>query len=107
VSVEDLLARAGMVLLVRTANPDAVDELRHVLGDLGVVIRVVADTAAIGTADADCVLDPGDAVGHAYGLGTDSLALIRPDGYLGLLSDTVAAGVLRGYLTDALRITRP
>ncbi|WP_166487407.1 hypothetical protein [Geodermatophilus obscurus] len=34
------------------------------------------------------------------------LALIRPDGYLGLVADSADAGVLRTYLADALRITQ-
>jgi 2-polyprenyl-6-methoxyphenol hydroxylase-like FAD-dependent oxidoreductase len=105
VAVEDLLTKPGMVLLVRTARPGAVDNLRHVLGDLGAVIHVAADPDTTDpAATGHCVLDPEDAIGRTYGLGAEGLALIRPDGYLGLLSDTVDAGVLRGYLTDALGI---
>jgi hypothetical protein len=35
------------------------------------------------------------------------MALIRPDGYLGLVAASVDAGVLHDYLADTLRITQP
>jgi 2-polyprenyl-6-methoxyphenol hydroxylase-like FAD-dependent oxidoreductase len=103
VTIEELLTRPGMVLLVRTEHADAVDDLRRTLGDLGTVIRIGTEAVP----NEDCVLDPADAVGRAYGLGSEGLALIRPDGYLGLVADSADADVLRGYLADALRITQP
>ncbi|MEJ2860223.1 FAD-dependent monooxygenase [Actinomycetospora flava] len=85
VPVEELLARPGFLLLVR----GAVDGLEAVLGDLGSVV----------SAD--------DAVAAAYGWGGDGMALVRPDGYLGLVADTVDADLLRRYLTETLRVTAP
>ena len=55
----------------------------------------------------DCLADADDVVGRAYGFGAEGMALIRPDGYLGLVSDSADAGVLRDYLADTLRITQP
>ena len=85
VAVEDLLARPGFLLLAR----GAADGLDAVLGDLGTV--VAAD----------------DAVAGAYGWSSAGMALVRPDGYLGLVADTVDADLLRVYLTDTVRITTP
>ncbi len=102
VAVEDLLARPGMLLLVR-GSADA-DDLRDALGDLGTVVRVVADAAG---AAGDCVVDRDDVIGRAYGWSSGGMALIRPDGYLGLVAASVDAGVLHDYLADTLRITQP
>jgi hypothetical protein len=106
VTVEDLLARPGMLLLVRSDDCDTLDELRDALGDLGTVVRVVDgdDGASEG-----CLVDPDSVIARAYGLGaagSAGLALIRPDGYLGLVADSADAGVLRTHLADALRITQ-
>jgi 2-polyprenyl-6-methoxyphenol hydroxylase-like FAD-dependent oxidoreductase len=103
VTVEELLTRPGMVLLVRTEHAGAVDELRRALGDLGTVVPIGTDASA----PEDGVLDPSGAIARAYGLGSEGLALIRPDGYLGLVADSADAEVLRAYLADALRITQP
>jgi 2-polyprenyl-6-methoxyphenol hydroxylase-like FAD-dependent oxidoreductase len=106
VTVEDLLARPGMLLLVRSVDSDMLDELRDALGDLGTVVRVVDGDEG---APEDCVVDPDSGIARAYGLGaagSAGLALIRPDGYLGLVADSADVGVLRAYLADALRITQ-
>ena len=102
VTVEELLTRPGMLLLVRSGDATAVDDLRRTLGGLGTAVRVVSDEGT-----GDCVVDPTDVIGRHYGLGTEGLALIRPDGYLGLVANTADASVLRAYLADALRITQP
>jgi 2-polyprenyl-6-methoxyphenol hydroxylase-like FAD-dependent oxidoreductase len=102
VAVEDLLARPGMLLLVRSDDAEKVDGLRETLGDLGTVVRVVRE----GASD-DGVDDPDDVVGRAYGWSCGGMALIRPDGYLGLLAAPADAAVLRDYLADTLRITQP
>jgi len=102
VAVEELQTRPGFLLLVRGAHPATVEELRRTLGDLGTVVGV-APTAA--EADDDGVVDADDVVGRAYGLGTEGLALVRPDGYLGLVADTADPGVVRRYLEDVLRVT--
>lgn len=104
VSVEDLLIRPGLLLLVRSDNPAEADDLRATLGDLGSMVRVVPDVAG---ASEDCVADPHDAISRHYGLGPGGLAVLRPDGYLGLVADSADAGVLRDYLADALHITSP
>ncbi|MGY1709821.1 FAD-dependent monooxygenase [Geodermatophilus sp. SYSU D00758] len=103
VAVEELLARPGLALLARTGDADVAGELRHALGDLGTVVRV-AGSAAAATEEGEWVVDPDDVLGRAYGLGPEGLALIRPDGYLGLVADPADPGVVRDYLTDALRI---
>ena len=102
VAVEDLLTRPGMLLLVRSDDSEKVDDLRGALGDLGTMVRVVRATPS-----EDCLADADDVIGRAYGFGAEGMALIRPDGYLGLVSDSADAGVLRDYLADTLRITQP
>lgn len=98
VAVEDLLARPGFTLLVfGTAN---LDELSSALGGLGTVVPVVADAAA----PADGVADPDGALGGAYGLGSGGLALIRPDGYLGLVADSTDCRPLSRYIEENLRV---
>jgi hypothetical protein len=39
VSIEELLARPGLLLLVRSADSETVRELRQILGDLGTAVR--------------------------------------------------------------------
>jgi hypothetical protein len=104
VSVEDLLSRPGMLLLVRSSAE--VDDLRRTLGDIGTVVRVGNDPAG---ASEDGVVDPDDVLGRAYGWGADraGMALIRPDGYLGLVADSADAAVLRTYLADTLGLRQP
>jgi hypothetical protein len=74
-----------------------------VLGDLGTVVQVVRTTPAP-VVDVDVVVDPHDAIGGEYGLGHDGIALVRPDGYLGLLGAPTDPDVLRHYLEDVLQI---
>ena len=95
VAVEELLTRPGLLLLARTDDRSAVDELHRVLGDLGTAVQVV--TSARMAAD-DVPTDPQDAIGHHYGLGDDGLALVRPGGYIGLLATRTHPDVLRSYL---------
>ena len=92
VAVEELQERPGFLLLVRgdAAGP------AEALGDLGSVVRIGED-----------VLDPDDVVGRAYGLGAEGLALIRPDGYLGLVADTADPALVRRYLADTLHVAAP
>jgi hypothetical protein len=97
--VEELLAHPGLLLLARSSGD--LGELRRALGDLGTVVRVVREAAP---ADEPCVVDPDDAVGRAYGLGTEGMALVRPDGYLGLIADSGDPALLRSYLADTLRL---
>jgi 2-polyprenyl-6-methoxyphenol hydroxylase-like FAD-dependent oxidoreductase len=89
VTVEELLTRPGFLLLVR----GSADGLDQALGELGAVVRVGED-----------VLDPDDVVGRTYGLGTGGMALVRPDGYLGLVADTADPELVRRYLTDTLHV---
>ena len=104
VTVENLLTRPGMLLLVRST--DEVDDLRADLGDLGTVVRIGNDPTV---AFEDGVSDPGDVLGRAYGWTADGdgMALIRPDGYLGLVADSADAAILRAYLADTLRLRQP
>ncbi|MCO1656449.1 FAD-dependent monooxygenase [Pseudonocardia humida] len=105
VAVEDLLARPGMLLLVRTDDPDTPAALQRVLGDLGTVVRVVRDASAA-AGPGDRVIDPDDVVGRDYGLGPEGIALIRPDGYLGLVADSADSGVLSDYLDETLGVAQ-
>ena len=64
--------------------------MRAALGDLGTVVPVAQEGA-------------GDVVGR----GSEGMALVRPDGYLGLVADSTDPDVLRRYLAGALRLTQP
>ncbi|MHC1559239.1 FAD-dependent monooxygenase [Actinomycetospora sp. C-140] len=96
VTIEDLLSRPGFLLLVRSEDPGVVEDLRAALGGLGAVVRLGED-----------VLDPDGVLGGAYGWGASGMALVRPDGYLGLVADTAEADVLRDYLADVLHVAAP
>jgi hypothetical protein len=61
-------------------------------------------TSADTTQGDDVLIDAQGAIGRAYGLGDGGLALIRPDGYIGLLAARSGPDVLRGYLHDVLQI---
>ncbi|HSK57744.1 MAG TPA: FAD-dependent monooxygenase [Actinomycetospora sp.] len=102
VTVEQLLATPGLLLLARTDDADTVDALRRVLGDLGRVVPVVP--AADHAAGDDVVVDPDGVVGARYGLAPEGLALVRPDGYLGLLADTADPDLVLRYLADTLGV---
>jgi hypothetical protein len=102
VSIEELLARPGLLLLVRSADSDTVRELQQILGDLGTVVRIVGTTAAAVDEPWDCVIDTDDAIGRSYGLGADGLALIRPDGYLGLVARPAEPNILQDHLRETL-----
>ncbi len=104
VSIEQLLARPGLLLLVRSADPETIRELRNILGDLGRVIRLVGTAAAEAGEPEDWLVDANDTIGRRYGLGSDALALIRPDGYLGLVANPADPAVLRRHLRDALGV---
>jgi 2-polyprenyl-6-methoxyphenol hydroxylase-like FAD-dependent oxidoreductase len=102
VSVEELLARPGMLLLVHSVAD--VDDLRAVLGDLGTVVRIWPNPS--GSEDRLELADPTGAVGRAFGLVAEGMVLVRPDGYLGLVADRAEPAVLRSYLADTLRVTQ-
>jgi hypothetical protein len=96
-SIEELLSVTPGLLVLTRGEPAA---LRSVLGDLGRVVRVMAEGAG-----EDTVLDPHGAITAAYGLGPEGFALIRPDGYLGTVTVTSDPDLLHRYLIDRLRIT--
>ena len=98
-AVEELLTRPGFVLLVfGQAN---LDELAATLGELGYVVPVVTGG---GSAPGYAVADPDGVLGRAYGLGSGGLALIRPDGYLGLVADATDPRPLRRYIEENLLV---
>jgi 2-polyprenyl-6-methoxyphenol hydroxylase-like FAD-dependent oxidoreductase len=101
VAVEELLTGPGWVLLARSGDPTRLAELRRAFDGVGTVVGVVDDAAA--AEDRDWVVDADDVLGRTYGLGSEGVALIRPDGYLGLMADSADAGVVRSYLHGALR----
>ena len=86
VGIEDLLTRPGFLLL--THGPTA--GLTGTLGELGSVLRLGVD-----------LHDPDAAYGD------HGMILVRPDGYVGLVSDTADPDVLHRYLVDALDVAVP
>jgi 2-polyprenyl-6-methoxyphenol hydroxylase-like FAD-dependent oxidoreductase len=102
VAVEELMTRSGWLLLVRGADPATMAELRRALEGIGEVVGVAGSAFAPG--DGDWIVDADDVLGRAYGPGTQGVALIRPDGYLGLVADTADPGVVRRYLEETLLI---
>lgn len=104
VAVEELLTRPGMVVLARSSDASAIEDLHRVVGNFGTVVRVVRDAADIPEAG-NAVIDPDDVVGQGYGLGSEGVALIRPDGYLGLVASSADPGLVRRYLVDTMQVT--
>ena len=100
VTVEDLLTRPGMLLLVRSDRRGRRPACRPRRPRHGGPDRARRPSE-------DGVADPGDVLGRAYGWGAEGMALIRPDGYLGLVADSADAAVLRAYLADTLRLRQP
>jgi 2-polyprenyl-6-methoxyphenol hydroxylase-like FAD-dependent oxidoreductase len=92
VTMEELTTRPGFLLLTR----GPADGLPETLGDLGTVVRIGTD-----------VLDPDGVLAAAYGWGDGGLALVRPDGYLGLVADTADPAVLHRYLAETLHVAVP
>jgi hypothetical protein len=94
-----------MLVLAFTDDPGAVSDLRGVVGDLGTLFQVVrtAGTTA-DVVDSNVVVDPRDVMRRNYGLKDGGLAVVRPDGYLGLLATTTDSDVVRHYLTDTLHV---
>ncbi|HYH25574.1 MAG TPA: FAD-dependent monooxygenase [Blastococcus sp.] len=103
VAVEELRTRPGLVVLTRGGNSSSMAELHRVVGGLGTVVGV-ADRASTATGDGDWVVDADDVLRRAYGLGSEGIALIRPDGYLGLVADSADPDLVRRYLVEVLRI---
>jgi hypothetical protein len=71
----------------------------------------LVDTYAVTGEDAQVVLphgrivlDPEHAIRERYGIGTGSLLLIRPDGYIGYLSDSMQLEPLDAYLSKLLKL---
>jgi 2-polyprenyl-6-methoxyphenol hydroxylase-like FAD-dependent oxidoreductase len=102
VTVEELLARPGFLLLTRTDDGSAVHALQRALGDLGTTVQVVTSAS---TAHDDILVDPQDVIARDYGFGDGGFALIRPDGYIGLLVTHKDPDTLRSYLEDVLHVT--
>lgn len=59
---------------------------------------VRADQAAPSTSGYETVRDPAQAIRHRYNLPPDSVLIIRPDGYIGFLSDTVDIAKVMEYI---------
>ncbi|WP_395728682.1 FAD-dependent monooxygenase [Nakamurella sp.] len=104
VSIEELLIQPGMLVLLRTEDAETGRALRQILGDLGRVVQIVNTTDSAVGEPRDCLVDPDDAIGREYGLGPDGLALIRPDGYIGLIANPADPQALRHYLRDTLGV---
>ena len=86
VTVEELLTEPGLLLLVRSGDAAAVDELRRT--------RSATSAPLSGWPGSAPTLRGRPRATHRpdYGLGAEGIALIRPDGYLGLVADTADAG---------------
>jgi hypothetical protein len=108
VAVEELLTRPGLVLLVRGGDAGRRAELRAALEGMGTVVGVARSaSAAADPADGDWVVDADDLLGRAYGFGSEGIALIRPDGYLGLVTDSADPDPVRRYLAEVLGVAGP
>ncbi|MGY1753409.1 FAD-dependent monooxygenase [Blastococcus sp. SYSU D01042] len=99
--IGDLLRRPGHLLLTTTSDPGLVDRLRTVLGTLGTVVPVTRSAAG---APVDALVDVDGAIARRYGTGPAGMALVRPDGYVGLLAATSDPRTLAAHLTGALAV---
>jgi hypothetical protein len=79
------------------------DRLRGALGALGTVVPVVRAAAG---APLEALVDPDGSVAARYGIGDSGMALVRPDGYLGLLSTRTDDAGVTGYLDGLLSAGR-
>jgi len=100
--VGDLLRRPGHLLLTTCLSRTSHERLRSLLGGLGTVVpvRPAAAPAHDGSADGPVLVDPGGVVATRYGIGHDGAALIRPDGYLGYLSDRTDPVAVARHLAE-------
>ena len=101
--IGDLLRRPGHLLLATTGDRHVLEQLSAALGPLGTVVPVVRDAAG---APAGALVDRAGQVARHYGIGDQGMALIRPDGYLGLLSTRADDEVLTTHLADLLHLQR-
>jgi 2-polyprenyl-6-methoxyphenol hydroxylase-like FAD-dependent oxidoreductase len=101
ISIGDLLRRPGHLLLALSTDPATLADLREAVGPIATVVPVV--TAASG-APGDAIVDTRKAIAAQYGIGPHGFVLIRPDGYIGYVSDTSDLPRLRDYLHDRLRL---
>ncbi|MBM9467488.1 FAD-dependent monooxygenase [Nakamurella leprariae] len=102
VRIEDLLGRhPGHLLLVGTTDTELLGQLRDVLGELGVVLPLVATAQG---APEDAVVDAGGELARRYGIGERGMALVRPDGYLGYLAGRIDADGLADHLSQDLHV---
>ncbi|UOZ02853.1 FAD-dependent oxidoreductase [Amycolatopsis sp. WQ 127309] len=86
------LTRGGRFTLLSFGAPPALDVT---------TLHVVEAPAAPGD-----VADPEGHLADAYGAGARTLVLIRPDGYIALISDAGDASAVAGYLTEMVSSTK-
>jgi 2-polyprenyl-6-methoxyphenol hydroxylase-like FAD-dependent oxidoreductase len=101
VSVLDLLAPGGHVLLALAPEAGAPARLRTALGELGRVVPVLRESTDAGGEEA-FVLDPTGAFARTLHLEPGGFALVRPDGYIGYLSTTDRTPEFAEYVRRAL-----
>ncbi|WP_432845632.1 FAD-dependent monooxygenase [Amycolatopsis sp. CA-161197] len=78
-SLDELLRRPGHLLLTSVQDNAVLDEYRAALAGLGTVVP-------IGSGGLGALHDPDGSFTDRYGTGESGFALIRPDGYLGLIT---------------------
>ncbi|WP_326837435.1 FAD-dependent monooxygenase [Amycolatopsis rhabdoformis] len=93
--LDELLRRPGHLLLTAVQDEAVLDRFRAALAGLGTVVPV-SRTAATG------LHDPEDSFATHYGTGDHGLALIRPDGYLGLITREATPAAVASYVQRLL-----
>ncbi|MGW4488568.1 aromatic-ring hydroxylase C-terminal domain-containing protein [Amycolatopsis sp. NPDC004368] len=87
-SLDDLLRHPGHLLLTTVGDDQVLDQLRAALAGLGSVLRIPPRATTAFT--------------DRYGTGDHGLALIRPDGYLGLISREATPEAVAAYVRRLL-----
>jgi 2-polyprenyl-6-methoxyphenol hydroxylase-like FAD-dependent oxidoreductase len=92
--IGDLLQRPGHVILLSGQDHATADELSRRLGDLGTVTLVLADA---GGAPRGSIVDPAGEFGKRYGTGDNGMVVIRPDGYIGMITRPADNDAITAY----------
>ena len=90
----DLLQQPGHVILLSGQDRVTADELSRRLSDLGTVTLVVTDA---GGAPRGSIVDPAGEFGKRYGTGDNGMVVIRPDGYIGMITRPADNDAITAY----------
>ena len=99
--IGDLLQRPGLVVVVRSDDPDVRRTVQTAMGD-GATVTAIVTRAAADTPNV--LVDQAGLFGKTYGIDDDGLVLIRPDGYVGLMMQPIDIDLLNDYLSTALSL---